>query len=358
MNDILRILLGEARPRQAADESLFLSGRNYLGVRPPMPDIPPVAGLPPVPPQVGPVAGLVTINDNGQIIKLAPGEVYEGGIRIIPGPAPTFTGLLDDYPGAAAAYSLRRLATAYTGPLVQVRRASDNDETTIPYKDDGTLDVGVLNAFAAGTDAFVSEWPDQSGNANDAVQATTARQPKIYDASTGIILDGGKPALSFNGTSSYLQITSPASINATNNLSIFAANSPNDNSANVIVSKWETNSSLRPWIFIYVSSNLRLALNNNVLRVDVPTIARRQLSSFVYNKSSNVVAIDGTPTSFTYTSDFQNAPSVDILIGAERPLSPQSFFDGPIQELILYPSDQSANRAGIEANINTYYSIY
>jgi len=32
--------------------------------------------------------------------------------------------------------------------------------------------------------------------------------------------------------------------------------------------------------------------------------------------------------------------------------------DGRFAELILYPSDQSANRAAIEANINAHYSIY
>ena len=29
-----------------------------------------------------------------------------------------------------------------------------------------------------------------------------------------------------------------------------------------------------------------------------------------------------------------------------------------MQEIIVYLSDQSANRAGIETNINDYYSIY
>jgi hypothetical protein len=31
---------------------------------------------------------------------------------------------------------------------------------------------------------------------------------------------------------------------------------------------------------------------------------------------------------------------------------------GPIQEIIVYPSDKSANRTNIEANMNTFYSIY
>jgi len=33
-------------------------------------------------------------------------------------------------------------------------------------------------------------------------------------------------------------------------------------------------------------------------------------------------------------------------------------FSGKFTELVFYNSDQSANRTGIESNINTYYSIY
>jgi hypothetical protein len=32
--------------------------------------------------------------------------------------------------------------------------------------------------------------------------------------------------------------------------------------------------------------------------------------------------------------------------------------DGYVSELVVYNSDQSANRTGIESNINTHYSIY
>jgi hypothetical protein len=36
--------------------------------------------------------------------------------------------LLDDYPNAAVAYSLRKLRTDYTGNSIRVRRSSDNAE--------------------------------------------------------------------------------------------------------------------------------------------------------------------------------------------------------------------------------------
>jgi hypothetical protein len=33
-------------------------------------------------------------------------------------------------------------------------------------------------------------------------------------------------------------------------------------------------------------------------------------------------------------------------------------WDGRMREIIIYPSDQSANREAIEANINNQYDIY
>jgi hypothetical protein len=55
----------------------------------------------------------------------------------------SFTGLLDDYPNAAAAYSLRLLRTAYTGDAIRVRRASDNTEQDIGFVNE--LDTAALN---------------------------------------------------------------------------------------------------------------------------------------------------------------------------------------------------------------------
>ena len=39
--------------------------------------------------------------------------------------------LLDTYSGAAAAYSLRKLSNTYSGPALQIRRASDNVEVDV-----------------------------------------------------------------------------------------------------------------------------------------------------------------------------------------------------------------------------------
>jgi len=56
-----------------------------------------------------------------------------------------------------------------------------------------------------------------------------------------------------------------------------------------------------------------------------------------------------------YGDDFGAGDLDQILIGALRTVSPTSHFDGHIQELLVYTSDQSSNRFKIESNINNHY---
>ena len=75
--------------------------------------------------------------------------------------------------------------------MVEVRRSSDS--TTQDFTA-SQITNGDLVAFCGVGDGFVSTWYDQSGNANDATQATTTAQPKIVDA--GALVTGG---LEFDG---------------------------------------------------------------------------------------------------------------------------------------------------------------
>jgi hypothetical protein len=70
-----------------------------------------------------------------------------------------FVGLLDTYSGAAAAYSLRLLRSAYTGDAIRVRRASDNTEQNIGFVNN-ELDTSSLTSFCSGTNGFVTTWYD------------------------------------------------------------------------------------------------------------------------------------------------------------------------------------------------------
>jgi len=87
--------------------------------------------------------------------------------------------LLDLYPEASAAYSLRKLRNTYIGSAIRVRRSSDNTETDIGFVND-TLDTGSLNNFVGSQNllAFTQEFDNaiwtKLGGTTVTANATTA----------------------------------------------------------------------------------------------------------------------------------------------------------------------------------------
>jgi hypothetical protein len=119
--------------------------------------------------------------------------------------------LLDTYSGAAAAYSLRRLRTAYTGSAIRVRRASDNTEQDIGFVSNELRHV-CIDSFCSGTNGFVKTWYDQSGNARDATQTTAANQPQIV-SSGNVIEVNAKSAITFSLKNSPGLFFTPVNLN-------------------------------------------------------------------------------------------------------------------------------------------------
>ena len=101
---------------------------------------------------------------------------------------------LDTVTGAAAAYSLRKLRTAYAGSAIRVRRSSDNAEADIGFTTAGDLDTVALLAHCGAGNGFVTTWYDQTTNTRNAIQATAANQPRMVNA--GVVETvSGRPAI-------------------------------------------------------------------------------------------------------------------------------------------------------------------
>ena len=116
------------------------------------------------------------------------------------------TELLDLYPGAASAYSLRVLRQAYSASQVVEVRRSSGSPATAAFTALEVVDNTLADWVGAGNDGFVRTWYDQSGNANDAQQTTDGNQPQII-ASGALILNNGRPVIRFDGTSDGLAQT-------------------------------------------------------------------------------------------------------------------------------------------------------
>ena len=252
--------------------------------------------------------------------------------------------LLNDYDGAAAAYSLRLLDKSYSGSAVRVRRASDNAEQDIAFANN-ELDTATLETFASGTDAFVTTWYDQSGNANNATQTTASNQPKIV-SSGSTILENGKACVQWNGGTEYL-------------VSSFGTTYSQPNTIFVTANKTIHNG----YLFDGLNGSKRHAQGNNnwlyagaVLGDAYPNsfLGSQVLFTSNWNSTSSSAYINSVLTNSGNTGTM----GIDGLsLGRFYQLSTAAL-TGNIQEFILYPSDESSNRTGIETNINDFYSIY
>jgi hypothetical protein len=268
-----------------------------------------------------------------------------------------FEGLLDDYPGAEAAYSLRLLDKNYSGDAIRVRRASNNDEQDIGFDSYGDLDTAALAAFCSGTDCFVKVWYDQA-NGNDAEQTTTGNQPKIYDSSTGVVTNGGRPAIEFDGTSQ--RLTNANEIMTGSELCLIGVM---QSDATTDLRMWVDQSGANYGGSLYQSNTDYYAVARfNATYVGLTTIGVTHttyalfFANWVSGNSKayiNGIEEDSRTTSFSGSGN----TGVPFWIGNDSADNTRAAL-GKLQEIIVYTSDQSTNRTGIETNINDYYDIY
>ena len=252
------------------------------------------------------------------------------------GSASTFTGLLDTYSGAAAAYSLRQLSSTYTGNAITVRRASDNTTQNIGFVNN-ELDTASLETFCSGTDGFVTTWYDQSGNGYDATQTDALAQKQI--------VTNGNVNLSNN---------KPNTTNDDTGYDIFGITSGSVNACFFCVAKATTSSMLfsdqlsTPYYGWAKDADLASGWNG-------PSTPSQFVNGNSIGLDRNAL-YDGI-ASQGLISLFADTSTIDRNYRLGYNTSSIPFFD-EFQELIIYHTDQSSNRTGIETNINSYYSIY
>lgn len=77
------------------------------------------------------------------------------------------------------AYSMRVLESDYEGPLVKLRRASDNKYMDFGWASNDIVDVAAINAWRQGSEVFIVIWYDQSNSGRNAMQTTIDKQPQF-----------------------------------------------------------------------------------------------------------------------------------------------------------------------------------
>jgi hypothetical protein len=258
--------------------------------------------------------------------------------------------LLDLYPGAAAAYSVRKLRTAYTGSAIRVRRSSDNAEQNIGFVS-GNLDTTALTSFCSGTNGFVTTWYDQSGTGNNATQTTAANQPQIV-SSGSVININSKPSLLTDGTNDAFEITSISTLST--NYTLF--NVGKRSASGVKYFGMAGNTSPGQAHLFWTDNNFYFQKSNGFLAsTSTSATANQQIMSGVELRTTanNTQYVNGSVIASTYNA-FPFISNFNRLFQLEG----TNFTSGNTQEIILWLSDQTSNLSGINTNMNSYYAIY
>jgi hypothetical protein len=300
--------------------------------------------------------------------------------------------LLDTYTGAAAGYSVRRIASSATN-LMRIREDSGDTETDIGYDSNGDLDTAAI-AFHCGTaNGFVVTWYDQSGNGNDATQPTaggSALQPQIYNG-TSVITENGKPALQYDGSDDFLTVPNDkasfkfmhdGSFATIEGVARFGNSSNPDaaytlfdtgglsstlrgaslayddrsafsrnNQINLIVSRAVSGDSNRP---VFIQTNDKITPNQQTLvyaTIDADNATADDRGKYAISGGTLFGGNTNTVTPVTTDSDG------DLHLGRYSQSNILQLL-GTMQELVLWDADHSGSRTAIESDINGFFGIY
>ena len=289
-----------------------------------------------------------------------------------------FPYLLDIYGNAAAAYSVRKLRSAYAGSCLRVRRSSDNTELNIGFVNN-FLDTAALTTFVGVGSGFVTKWYDQSGNGRDGIQTSAFNQPRIVNA--GVLFTqnslasincydnnrcafniteggfGGNTILT-NKSYGYAFVAARTAQTTATRRTLFSIASTNINSS-------------RFYIGAIASSN---AMAMGGKRLDTDTLeststtthgsafnlltgVARYADAEAYLYKNGVLAGSKVPFQTAGATSNTGSYGYESYIGSGRGDVAGGIENGSVSEVVIYNTDKASDRAAIETNIMTYYSI-
>ena len=255
---------------------------------------------------------------------------------------------------------------------MRIRRDSDDEETNIGWDSNGDLDTTAISDFCGTANGYVSQWWDQSTNGNHATQSTTTQQPQIYNG-TAVITENGKPALQL-GRSTLKQLTTSA-ISWSTSFTAATVLQPTDD-GNFYIKNWSIGSDATERGYAHIamtgagtrdwSRDDSAMFGDGYESTSYPRIittgsaftsGQQALSFLSLNSTASTLHVDGSEPTYRVQQTGNTSADSDILYINGGTTAGQGM-DGTMQELILWASDESSNRSGIESDINTYFSIY
>lgn len=284
-----------------------------------------------------------------------------------------FTSLLIDS-SANGFYRISGTFVSGTGLAPNIQPLSDSYITVgdnYTYAGDGTSGIFIWGAQISPT-SWLQPYQQTVASAitrRDAIQTTAANQPQIVNGGN-IVLENGKPAMLFDGVNDFFSV--PSGLDVLQNVGY--ANSfsvtTNNSSANVnktILSITTTSNTNRFFNYYNGTNNISsggrrldadsfFGIVGSIVRVGQTLFysAAQYINSDLFQYGNG--SLDGSSTSFQTDGNTSNTASANFTIGSFSGTS--EFFNGDMQEITLYNTNQLPNRVNIESSINSYYKIY
>lgn len=266
--------------------------------------------------------------------------------------------LLNLFPGASAAYSLRKLDTGYAGSAIQVRRVTDNATLDIGFVNN-VLNIPALASFLGSDPGAVSIWYDQSGNGRNLVNGTATEQPIVYAG--GPVIFNGAPYFKLDGVDDRLFNAGfdPTNAGVITTFTVAVASMSTSNTAVFLQQDQTSGSRIGQWARFSGGISQAITFNtaqtsftsNGITVTDstpyVYTSIRRStdIQSYVNGSAGIAVATTGTPISNAAATVYVGRRSLGEALG------------GLMSEVVMYPADRTTTRAAIEQNIRNYYGF-
>ena len=213
---------------------------------------------------------------------------------------------------------------------------------------------------SGGGNGFVTTWFDQVGTSN-LVQTTAANQPQIVSMGS-VVTSNGKPAIFYDGTNDQFNaavITIGSDVTGTNVngkpstvFSVFDINSAYSTTNEYPIFGGTSHYSSR----FSINANKYFIINNTTTVGASSTVSATtgtKLGTVLFNNLNDLIRINGVEV---VNASVGNAGNSGNYIGRSWL---GKFFYGKISEVVVYSVlDKSTSFAGIESNINSYYSLW
>jgi hypothetical protein len=282
------------------------------------------------------------------------------------------TGGRIDRIGANPSVSATGNSFNYVSELIIYNSDQSDNRTALEANIGDHYDIDLPSGVDTGydqVDGFVETWYDQSGNGNDAVQDVAGSQPKIVDG--GVLVSGG---IDFDGVDDGLFTVS----NLTDTLqsaTIFALTQDDTTSGRASMVRIRTNGAYGAFDgFVWekttsdtYGANTFIEGANGIVSAATGGQGTRNtsknLNTLVYQQSQILAYENGAIDETLNDVPIGSTPVGDVTLVDQLWIG-QNFddnarpFNGTMSEVIVYFTDQSANRAAIETNINNQYDIY